>query len=79
MGEIEPPAGNRATEGHPERIDPAWFQDLIRRAYEREMRRYQRLGADVDESLERAMWYVFDLRNNLSELYRAGAAGEEGI
>jgi hypothetical protein len=23
------------------------------------------------------MWYVFDLRNNLTELYQAGAAGAE--
>src|SRR5687767_9585810 len=44
MAEFEPPSGDRATDGHPERVDPAWFQDLIRRAYEREMRRYQRLG-----------------------------------
>ncbi|MGH8999867.1 MAG: hypothetical protein ACRDY7_10820 [Acidimicrobiia bacterium] len=77
MAELEPPTGNSPSEGHPELVDPSWFQDLVRRAYEREMRRYQRMGADPDESLERAMWYVFELRNNLSELYQAGATGSE--
>jgi hypothetical protein len=73
----EPHSGNEPIGGHPESVDPPWFQELVRRAFEREMRRYQKLGADADESLERAMWYVFDLRNNLTELYQAGAAGAE--
>jgi hypothetical protein len=71
------PSGERAMEGHPESVDPPWFQELIRRAFEREMRRYQKLGADADEALERAMWYIFELRGNLNELYQAGAAEEE--
>jgi hypothetical protein len=70
---------NQPVSGHPESVDPPWFQELVRRAFEREMRRYQRLGADAEESLERAMWYVFDLRNNLTELYQAGAAGGEDL
>lgn len=73
----EPPSGERAMEGHPEKVDPVWFQDLVRRAFEREMRRYQKVGADADEALERAMWFVFDLRHNLPELYQAGAADTE--
>ena len=60
-------------ERHPESVDPPWFAELIRRSYEREMRKYQALGRDPEESWERAMWYVFDLRNNLTELYRAGS------
>lgn len=64
-------------ENHPECIDPPWFQELVRRAYEREMRRSMTLGMDGEEALERAMWYVFDLRNNLTDLYQAGAAGNE--
>jgi len=59
----EPQSGNEPIGGHPESVDPPWFQELVRRAFEREMRRYQKLGADADESLERAMWYVFELRN----------------
>lgn len=70
-------SGFYPVEAHPEHIDPPWFQELVRRAYERELRRYQRLGCNADEALERAMWYVFDLRNNLTELYQAGSAGEE--
>jgi hypothetical protein len=70
---------NHPTGAHPEHVDPPWFQELVRRAFEREMRRYQRLGADSEESLERAMWYVFDLRNNLTELYQAGASGAEEL
>jgi hypothetical protein len=76
-GMADPQSGNEPIGGHPESVDPPWFQELVRRAFEREMRRYQKLGADADESLERAMWYVFDLRNNLTELYQAGAAGAE--
>lgn len=64
-------------EFHPENIDPPWFQELVRRAFEREARRHQSLGLDMDESFERAMWYVFDLRNNLTELYHAGSAGDD--
>jgi hypothetical protein len=75
MDEAE--SNNQPLGGHPESVDPPWFQELVRRAFEREMRRYQRLGADADESLERAMWYVFELRGNLTELYQAGAAGED--
>lgn len=74
---IEPPSGRPVTGGHPESVDPPWFQDLVRRAFEREMRRYQRLGAGADESLERAMWYIFELRNNPNELYQAGAADDQ--
>jgi hypothetical protein len=75
----EAPNENKPIGGHPESVDPPWFQELVRRAFEREMRRYQRLGADAEECLERAMWYVFDLRNNLTELYQAGAAGSEEL
>lgn len=64
-------------EGHPESIDPPWFQELVRRAFERELRRLGGLGHNADEALELAMWYVFDLRNNLTDLYQAGAAGNE--
>jgi hypothetical protein len=65
------------TEGHPENIDPAWFQELVRRAFEREMLRQQSQGANAEEALERAMWYIFELRNNLTALYQAGAADQE--
>lgn len=60
--------------GHPEAIDPPWFQELVRRSWEREMRRNMSLGMDDVESMEKAMWYVFDLRNNLTALYQAGSA-----
>ena len=63
-------------EGHPESVDPVWFQDLIRRSFERELRRQASLGLNPDEALESAMWYVFDLRHNLTELYQAGKASE---
>jgi hypothetical protein len=70
---------NMFKSNHPESVDPVWFQDLVRRAFEREMRRQQSENCfDVDEALERAMWYVFDLRNNLADLYKAGCVGEEG-
>lgn len=72
-------SGFYPVEVHPENVDPPWFQELVRRAYEREMRRFMKLGCDSDESLERAMWYVFDLRNNLTELYQAGGPSNEGI
>lgn len=64
-------------ESHPENIDPPWFQELVRRAFEREMRRQQAHGANADEALELSMWYVFDLRNNLTNLYQAGAADQD--
>ena len=56
---------------HPESIDPPWFQELVRKAWEKEMYRHMKLGCNPDESLERAMWYVFNLRNSLTELYQA--------
>ena len=65
---IDPPGS------HPESIDPPWFQELVRRSWEREMRRNMSLGMDDVEAMERAMWYVFDLRNNLTALYQAGSA-----
>lgn len=64
---------------HPESIDPPWFQELVRRAFEREMRRLMAEGLNDEQSLERAMWYVFDLRNNLTDLYQAGSAGQEEL
>lgn len=63
--------------GHPESVDPPWFQELVRRAFEREMRRLQQSGCDADEALERAMWFAFEIRNNLTDLYKAGAAEGE--
>lgn len=57
---------------HPESVDPPWFQELVRRAWEREMRRGMEQGFKDVEAMERAMWYVFDLRNNLTDLYQAG-------
>ena len=62
---------------HPESVDPEWFQELARRAFEREMRRQASLGLNADQALESAMWYIFDLRNNLAELYQAGRAAED--
>lgn len=66
-------------ETHPESIDPVWFQELIRRAFQREMRRIQKLDVNItaDEALERAMWYVFELRNSLTDLYHAGKEQED--
>ncbi len=58
---------------HPEMVDPGWFQELVRRAYEREARKLQCEGMKLDDAMEVAMWYVFDLRNNLTDLYQAGA------
>lgn len=57
---------------HPEAVDPDWFQDLVRRAFEREMRRLMKGGLAADEAMEQAMWHVFDLRTNLVGLYEAG-------
>ena len=59
---------------HPEAIDPPWFQELVRRAFERKLRTLQSEGVDPDSALEEGMWYVFDLRNNLSDLYKDGVA-----
>jgi hypothetical protein len=79
---IEPEGHN-----HPESVDPFWFQELVRRAHERETRRFLKLitaeksvvtKSDYDEAEERAMWYVFELRNNLTELWYAGNEHAEG-
>lgn len=59
---------------HPEDVDPVWFQELVRRAFEREMRRLNLAGRTEDQAMEQAMWYVFELRNNLTDLYQAGRA-----
>ena len=69
--------GSEPGNHHPESIDPVWFQELIRRAYERDVRRHTKLGLDPDEAWERAMWYVFELRNNLTNLYEAGRTGKD--
>lgn len=66
---------NQPPTHHPEQVDPDWFQVLVRRALEREIRRLSADGCTVDEALERGMWYVFELRNNLTDLYKAGAPG----
>ena len=64
---------------NPETVDPEWFQELVRRAFERELHRLRDVDElHPDEATERAMWYVFDLRRNLAELYRAGAPGVFG-
>jgi hypothetical protein len=60
---------------HPELIDPPWFQELIRKAFDRERYRLQSSGCDMDEAVEMAMWYIFDIRHNLTDLYKA-AQGE---
>lgn len=65
-------SGFYPVEAHPESVDPPWFQELVRRAWEREMRRLMTNGCTDVEAMERAMWYAFDLRNNLTELYQAG-------
>jgi len=62
------------TKGHPENVDPPWFQELVRRAFEREVRRQMWAKVAPDEAWEAAMWYVFDLRNNLTGLYQAGGS-----
>lgn len=61
-------------ERHPENIDPQWFQELVRRAFDREVKRQQEAGLDPDSALEIAMWHVFKLRENLSNLYQEGKA-----
>lgn len=63
---------------HPEKIDPPWFQELARRAFEREMRRLMSEGIGAEGAMEAAMWYVFEIRDNLTELYKAGKAGQDG-
>lgn len=60
---------------HPEKIDPPWFQELARRAFERELMRLTADDVPSDIAMETAMWYVFELRNNLTDLYKAGQAG----
>lgn len=62
---------------NPEKVDPVWFQELVRRAFERELRRLVRDGSDLDAAWERAMWHVFDIRSNLTALYQAAAAEPE--
>lgn len=62
--------------GHPETVDPLWFQELVRRAAEREMRRLALAGIDIETAWQEAMWYAFDIRSNLTGLYQAGAAEE---
>jgi hypothetical protein len=64
-------------EGHPESVDPPWFQELVRRAYDREVWRLMALGNDAEEAVDQAMWYVFELRSNLTALYQAGSATNE--
>lgn len=54
---------------HPEKVDPVWMQVLVRRALEKEMSRLAKEGND--EYWIETMWYVFDIRNNLLELYKA--------
>lgn len=62
------PTGN-----HPESIDPPWFQDLVERAFSRTMLKLVKQGYSMDEAVERAMWHVFELRNNLTDLYHEGS------
>lgn len=64
--------GEFGNEPHPESVDPVWFQELVRRAFDRELRKLQAMGVEPEEAYERSMWYVFDLRLNLTELYKAG-------
>ncbi len=51
---------------HPESVDPPWFQELVRRAWERELVRLRTNHVSENEATYQAMWYVFDLRNNLA-------------
>jgi hypothetical protein len=57
---------------HPEKVDPEWFQELVRKAFDREVQRLLQTGTKSEVVLEVAMWYVFELRNNLTDLYQAG-------
>ena len=61
--------------GHPEAVDPPWFRELVRRAFDRELRRLYAEGAAADDAWEMALWYVIDLRSDLTELYKAGGVG----
>lgn len=61
---------------HPEHIDPPWFETLIRRALDRRIRKNHESGMDPEEAWQDAMWYIFELRNNLTDLYQAGAPGD---
>lgn len=63
-------------QGHPESVDPEWFQTLVRRAFDREVWRLMALGNSEEDAREQGMWYIFELRNNLTALYQAGSAGE---
>jgi hypothetical protein len=62
---------------NPETIDPPWFQDLVRKALDRELRRLLKAGCDSDAAWEQAMWFVFDIRTDLTALYQAAAAEPE--
>jgi hypothetical protein len=66
---MEDPVGT-----HPEKVDPPWLRELVRRALERQTRANVALGLDIEESFERALWVVLDLRTNLADLYGAGRA-----
>ena len=56
---------------HPEMVDPPWFRELVRKAFDREVRRLHDSGLGIDDAFEGAMWFVFDVRHNLTELYQA--------
>ena len=64
--------------GHPESVDPGWFQQLVRTALERKLRSPDLDKFDMDDRLYEAMWYVWDLRENLTDLYYAGRENLEG-
>jgi hypothetical protein len=44
----------------------------VRRAFERHQHALMRFGVERDEAWERAMWYVFTLRDDPTALYEAG-------
>ena len=58
---------------NPEAVDPQWFQELVRRAFDRELCRLIQQGATDAAAWQQAMWFVFDIRTNLTALYQAGA------
>ena len=67
---------------HPETVAPGWFQELVRRAYERELRRLELEGMNSDDALEAAMWYAFDLYDQpINKVYQLGMPNqiEEGL
>jgi hypothetical protein len=68
----EQPSEERSTQFYPEVMDPSWFQDYVRRAFERHQHALMRFGVERDEAWERAMWYVFTLRDDPTALYEAG-------